>query len=139
MSEPNQLQVGGDHYKTSYQHWDWSEDNGLLGLEYAATKYLCRWEKKGKAVEDLQKARHYAQKLLQRHQDSERIGPGETSMALFLRFYAATGMDETTGEAVYLVASWSAAGDIVEVIRLIDVLIEGQASDDSLSEFEATT
>ena len=64
MSETraNDRQVGGDHYKVGeLQHWD------LLGPEYlmgCATKYISRWRRKN-GVQDLEKALHYAEKLLE--------------------------------------------------------------------------
>ena len=55
-------QVGGDHYKSDYQHWDWAIDVGLGPLEYGATRYICRhWKKHG--IEDLKKAKHFVIKL----------------------------------------------------------------------------
>lgn len=57
-------QVGGDHYKSDYQHWDWAVDMGLGPLEYGATRYICRhWKKNG--VEDLRKAQHFVEKLME--------------------------------------------------------------------------
>ncbi len=55
-------QVGGDHYKSDYQHWDWAVDVGLGPLEYGATRYICRHWKKG-GVEDLKKAKHFVWKM----------------------------------------------------------------------------
>lgn len=60
----NERQVGGDHYKTKYEHWDFVEDIGLGYLESVAIKYIARWRKKN-GVEDLQKADHYIEKLIQ--------------------------------------------------------------------------
>lgn len=68
----NDRQVGGDHYKNStgqcphcggeVQHWDLF--GKLPGLVYAATKYIIRHrDKKGK--EDLQKAKHYIDKIIE--------------------------------------------------------------------------
>ena len=56
-------QVGGDHYKSDYQHWDWAVDVGLGPLEYGATRYICRHWKKG-GVEDLKKAQHFIEKIM---------------------------------------------------------------------------
>lgn len=57
-------QVGGDHYKSDYQHWDWAVDVGLGPLEYGATRYICRhWKKNG--VEDLRKAQHFIEKIME--------------------------------------------------------------------------
>jgi len=57
-------QVGGDHYASEYEHWDWWID---LGMGYAycvgnATKYLVRYREKN-GIEDLRKALSYLQKL----------------------------------------------------------------------------
>ncbi len=61
-------QVGGDHYKSGYQHWDWAVDVGLGPLEYGATRYICRhWKKDG--VKDLRKAQHFIKKLMELNHD----------------------------------------------------------------------
>lgn len=66
MSEANKLQVGGQHYKTGYEHWDLMIDLGygpayLIGQ---ATKYVARWRKKN-GIEDLKKGLHFVNKLLE--------------------------------------------------------------------------
>ncbi len=61
-------QVGGDHYKSDYQHWDWAVDVGLGPLEYGATRYICRHWKKG-GIEDLQKAQHFIEKIMELERD----------------------------------------------------------------------
>lgn len=66
----NDHQVGGDHYKIGYEHWDWLIDCGLGYFEGQATKYIARWHKKG-GLEDLRKALHYIQKL----RESQRAMP----------------------------------------------------------------
>lgn len=55
-------QVGGNHYKTTYEHWTLVEKTGMGYLAGCATKYVARWRKKN-GVLDLEKARHYLQKL----------------------------------------------------------------------------
>lgn len=72
-ASPNDRQVGGSHYRDStgvcphchgeVQHWDWG--GGLPGLEYAATKYIARHRSK-RGKEDLEKAIHYVQKIIER-------------------------------------------------------------------------
>lgn len=59
----NDRQVGGTHYKASYIHWDFVLAVGMQYLEGNATKYLARWNKKGVALLDLEKALHYVEKL----------------------------------------------------------------------------
>lgn len=65
-SDANKYQVGGAHYKNDYEHWDLMLDNGL-GVDYLvgqATKYVSRWRKKN-GLQDLQKALHFTNKLLE--------------------------------------------------------------------------
>jgi hypothetical protein len=64
----NQRQVGGAHYKTRYEHWDLIIECCGGYLEGCATKHVSRWRKKlGK--EDLEKAGHYLQKLIEAVQE----------------------------------------------------------------------
>jgi hypothetical protein len=57
----NNSQVGGDHYRTGIQHWDYVVANGLDYFQAQIIKYVTRWRKKG-GVEDLDKARHFLEK-----------------------------------------------------------------------------
>jgi hypothetical protein len=69
----NDIQIDGDHYKDGevgkcahcggkVEHWDWAMN--LPGLEYAATKYLARWRKKG-GLNSLLKVVHYVQRRIE--------------------------------------------------------------------------
>ena len=60
----NETQVGGSHYKTEYEHWDLAIVCQLPYMEGTATKYVARWRKKN-GLEELQKALHYHDKLLE--------------------------------------------------------------------------
>lgn len=58
-------QVGGSHYKDfPIQPVTFIVANRLGFLEGNIVKYLCRWPKKG-GVEDLKKARHYLDLLIE--------------------------------------------------------------------------
>lgn len=59
----NQVQIGGQHYKTAFEHWDFVTLNRLSYLEGNATKYLSRAEKKA-GLQDYQKALHYVRKIV---------------------------------------------------------------------------
>lgn len=65
-SRVNEIQIGGDHYKTAYQHWDMIVSLGMRSESfiYQVTKYISRWRKKN-GVRDLQKGKHFAEKLLE--------------------------------------------------------------------------
>jgi hypothetical protein len=61
----NDTQVGGTHYQSSFQHWDMmAEEFGSAYFKGVITKYLVRWRKKN-GLEDLNKAKHYLQKLME--------------------------------------------------------------------------
>lgn len=66
MSEANQTQIDGTHYKQgrkgAVEHWDFTTAHNYDGLSYAATKYIHRHKNK-KGVIDLEKATHYLTKL----------------------------------------------------------------------------
>lgn len=65
MSKANEVQHGGTHYKVKpIQPWDYIEANGIGFLDGNAIKYLTRWKDKG-GIEDLKKARHYIDKLIE--------------------------------------------------------------------------
>ena len=61
----NDTQVAGNHYKQhTYETWDVILDWQLGYLDGNAVKYLSRWRHKG-GVQDLKKAAHYLQKLIE--------------------------------------------------------------------------
>jgi hypothetical protein len=59
-------QVGGDHYKKlKIQPIEYALANDLGICEHAVVKYVSRWKDKN-GVEDLRKAIHYIEMLIQR-------------------------------------------------------------------------
>lgn len=61
-------QVGGSHYKAkAIQPWAVIESNGMGFFDGNALKYLMRFKDKG-GVEDLKKAIHYIEKLIEMEQ-----------------------------------------------------------------------
>ena len=66
----NSTQVGGDHYKRmDVQPWDvidYGPKQQAIGFyRYNALKYVMRAGEKGEFKEDIAKAHHYLQKLLE--------------------------------------------------------------------------
>ncbi len=62
---PSETQVGGDHYtKLPIQPFAFIQANGLGFAEGNVVKYVTRWRDKG-GVEDLKKARHYLDLLIE--------------------------------------------------------------------------
>jgi len=61
----NEIQVGGSHYtKQGIQTWDYIAANNIGYFEGNVIKYVSRWKEKG-GIEDLRKAQHYLQKLIE--------------------------------------------------------------------------
>jgi hypothetical protein len=60
----NDKQIGGAHYVSSIQPWDYILSHGLGYLEGNIIKYVTRYRKKN-GVQDLQKALHYLEKLIE--------------------------------------------------------------------------
>ncbi len=57
--------TGPGHYKDKpMQPWDFIVSNNLGYLEGNVIKYISRWKEKG-GVEDLRKAKHYIEKLIE--------------------------------------------------------------------------
>lgn len=65
MSNANDTQIDGNHYKGKViQPWDYIVANDIPYLEGNVIKYVSRWRDKG-GVNDLRKARHYLDKLIE--------------------------------------------------------------------------
>lgn len=61
----NDEQVGGNHYKGyAIQPWDFFLANAVPYLEACIIKYTLRWRNKN-GLEDLEKAKHYLDKLIE--------------------------------------------------------------------------
>jgi hypothetical protein len=60
----NDRQVDGKHYQLEIQPWDYITMNRLGYLEGNIIKYVTRYKEKN-GVKDLEKARHYIDKLIE--------------------------------------------------------------------------
>lgn len=71
--------VGPGHYKEKpMQPWDFIVSNDLGYLEGNIVKYITRWKQKG-GVEDLRKAKHYIEKLIEVALNSDITTPQQAS------------------------------------------------------------
>lgn len=64
----NETQIGGSHYKNDgngEEHWDRVNRLNLNYFQACATKYIERCYLKDNPVQDLQKAAHFIQKLIE--------------------------------------------------------------------------
>jgi len=125
----NDKQIGGDHYKTTIEHWDMIEDNGIGYLEAAATKYVTRWSKKD-GLKDLGKAHHYTEKLLEKHLAGIRNARGEVPAEEIAFFAVANELGDVETEIVYLLTKHWTAADLTAAMVLIDKLIASAPKED---------
>lgn len=123
--EANKRQIGGQHYKTAYEHWDLVLQLNLGYFEGNATKYLSRWRKKG-GKDDLQKAMHYVDKLIE---SVEFVAPPRASMneaavaQQVVSFAQANKLWKEEEDIVFQLATWSVVADLIEVRGLMDRLL----------------
>lgn len=78
----NEIQVGGEHYRSSFQHWDFVQMLQISYLPAQIDKYLTRWRKKN-GLQDLEKAGHFLDKFIE--VEKERHQVSNTFMNNFLR------------------------------------------------------
>lgn len=65
VTNPLDVQVAGDHYKTlKIQPIEYIHANNIPFAEGSAIKYLTRWRSKG-GIKDLEKARHFIDLLIE--------------------------------------------------------------------------
>lgn len=60
----NSRQVGGNHYSTPIQHWDFVIANEMPYMDAQIFKYVFRHRRKG-GMKDLEKAMHFLEKLME--------------------------------------------------------------------------
>jgi hypothetical protein len=92
----NDKQIAGTHYSNkAIQPWDFITSNNIGYLEGNVIKYISRWKEKG-GVNDLLKAQHYLEKLLELQgikKDTQSL-VDEVSM---LRTHINQGIEKTCG------------------------------------------
>lgn len=70
MSDALTKQVGGSHYKDlAIQPVDYITKNNLGFIEGCVVKYVTRWKHKS-GVEDLKKAKHFLEILIQQQENN---------------------------------------------------------------------
>lgn len=90
----NETQVGGDHYKSAYQHWDYVAAAGIAYLPAQVSKYLSRWQKKN-GLQDLEKALHFLDKFIE-----ERMAERQKNLARALSFITQNDIIDPEGSVI---------------------------------------
>jgi hypothetical protein len=124
--DANARQIGGDHYARggTLQHWDFVVENGLSYLEGNVTKYVCRHRNKN-GLQDLQKAEHYMQKLLEtetRAQNLNSVRPPRIINLSTYEFAKANDLNEDEFRFVDAIATWETLADLHKAKRILNAI-----------------
>lgn len=134
MNNANARQVGGSHYQSEYQHWDFVRlCLGNRYLEGCFSKYVARHRKKN-GLQDLGKALHYLDKIIElfgaEQYDSAAGMPDplpEFRVAEFIRQNELTGHEASLIEGI---AFWNSAAFLAEMREELLTLIEKEEQAD---------
>lgn len=119
----NDKQVGGEHYRSKVQHWDYVELNGLRYTEGCATKYATRNRKKGHQRQDLEKAVHYVEKVQDLHRNGV-LAPRTAPIVITPEEFARSNdLTENEAEVVRLLTFWESDPELTRAIELLREMI----------------
>lgn len=116
----NDHQIGGDHYKSEYQHWDFVIATGQNYLQGCATKYISRWRRKDGLIA-LEKALHYVDK-----NEAAKLQKIPFNVAEVFRFVHANDLNAAEAAAIWsiLAHEWEQArvwiNQIISDVRAAD-------------------
>ena len=123
----NETQVGGTHYRPEaggMQHWDLCVNTSLGYLEGQISRYVTRWRKKN-GMEDLQKALHYLNKLIEVRDQAYKwrnqclaISTALVSMEV-TKFNKANNLTQLEGAIVLNICLWHEEADLYGIRDLL--------------------
>lgn len=116
----NQKQIGGNHYKTTYEHWDLAIFLDMGPMEYASSKHVTRWRKKD-GMKDLSKALHYLDKLIEVYEiyDIHRPCLPERVKEEVDKFAAANSLTELESLYIYRLCTFESEAELHDVRGLL--------------------
>jgi hypothetical protein len=120
----NNTQVGGTHYATQFQHWDFVHQFQLGYFEGQVTRYVTRHRRK-KGLEDLNKALHFVEKMIELHTTSV-FSPTHTLPADAYRlsdYVKANNLGEGEAQVMVRMTTWRHVVDLQVTKNLILDLI----------------
>lgn len=122
----NEKQVGGEHYRSNSQHWDYVELNGLRYAEGCATKYATRNRKKHEDPrQDLEKAIHYVEKVQDLYRNGVLLPRSAPVVITPDAFAAANGLTEDEAEVVRILTFWESDPELTAALNLLRKMIAG--------------
>lgn len=121
----NARQVAGSHYVAKIQHWDLVHLLGLGYFEGQITKYVTRHRKKN-GLQDLQKASHFLQKLLELavdpHYPRARAVSSVRIIPLISDYSQENRLDGTEAHVIRLICTWNSRDQLLEAAGFIQHL-----------------
>lgn len=123
MSNANDRQVAGTHYRTSFQHWDLAAELDMGYFEGQITKYVTRHRSK-KGKEDADKALHFAQKLLELVRQGKRASSAYLTMAKLDEYCAANKLGPRERAAISAACNWGTLQDAEFTVRCVSRVVE---------------
>jgi hypothetical protein len=134
--DANKTQVGGEHYRSGFQHWDFVV--ALLHCRYfegQITKYVARWRKKN-GVQDLEKALHYTHKLVElfiagKVQPMPRLVELAPVRGKLGEFFEANGITGTLERYIFIsITEWQDLESLLAIEAWVEELIHIEGSDE---------
>lgn len=129
MASANDYQVGGSHYQSAYQHWDWALDVEANPMQYQITKYL-RARKKG-GLQDMAKLKHFIQKFKEQRAAGRDYPPSRIRehlrMAATVAWCKENGMDSAETEVALTVIMTPTVEKLGNLLGVVDGMMERQA------------
>ena len=124
----DEIQVGGTHYKVEgLQHWGLVDLYRVGYFEANISKYVTRWRKKN-GVQDLEKAAHYLQKLIELRSELSWSDCLERQPRVFhdviTRFVDDNQLIAEEAAILHQVLAWRSIQDLVEAAKKLQSLIE---------------
>lgn len=136
MSTANNTQVGGTHYKNTFQHWDLCHELDLGYFEGQISKYITRHRFK-KGLEDAEKALHFCAKLIELARDGGR--QPRHKMVSFVRMTQYAGANKLLPleyACISSVCNWQSVEDLtmlqVRIERIISETYPAPALDEQV-------
>lgn len=124
MSDVNNKQVGGEHYRSPVQHWDYVELNGLRYTEGCATKYATRNRKKHEDPRmDLEKAIHYVEKIQDLYRNGVLLPRSAPIVITQEEFARSNDLTENEAEVVRLLTFWESDPELTAALNLLRKMI----------------
>ena len=125
--DPNTVQVGGNHYtKLAHQPDELTLSYDLNGLEHSVVKYFTRWKDKD-GLKDLQKGRHYIEKLLHAEEQVTLNRLMHPRPALRLRvegYVEKNGLDPREAMVVVLICRWRISSEAKHLRTALEAALD---------------